>query len=92
MSADAATTPTEPIDMGPLLQEPTETPLLEAGPRGDPQQWHRRGLLTPAEVRAIVTARVNDLPTIVTTTPATSDELISPTEPTYGDFLRKPRA
>lgn len=92
MSADAATTPTDPIDMGQLLQEPTATPPMEAGPRADPQQWHRRGLLTPAEVHTIVTARVNDLPTIVTTTPATSNELISPTDPTYGDFLGKPRA
>jgi len=92
VSAGAAATPTEPIDMGPLLQEPTTAPLMEAGPRADPQQWHRRGLLTPAEVHAIVVARINDLPTIVTTTPARSDELISPTEPTYGDFLRKPRA
>ncbi len=92
MSADATLPPTEPIDMGPLLQEPTVTPSNEVGPRADPQQWHHRKLLTPAEISAIVVARINDLPTIVTTTPATSDELIPPTEPTYGDFLRNPRA
>lgn len=92
MSDDAATPPTGPTDTGPLLPEPTPTPTDEVSPRADPRQWHRRGLLAPAEVHAIVTARVNDLPSIVTTVPVTSDDLINPPEPTYGDFLRKPRS
>lgn len=47
-------------------------------PRNDPREWHRRGLRTPAELHALVAARIDALP-------HTND-------PTNGDFLGEPTA
>ncbi|MBF4616447.1 hypothetical protein [Curtobacterium sp. VKM Ac-1376] len=89
---EASLPPTEPIDMIPLLR--ADSPETDTRPhsRHVEAEWHRRGLLAPAELDALVTARVNDLPAIAAVTPVTSDDLITSDEPTYGDFLREPTA
>jgi hypothetical protein len=91
VTADAILPATEPIDMIALMHAQQEV-AAKPDARDNPREWHRRGLLAPTELDAIVTARVNNLPTIASRAPATSDELTAPDEPTYGDFLREPTA
>ncbi|GAA3339887.1 hypothetical protein GCM10017714_17400 [Curtobacterium pusillum] len=61
-------------------------------PRGNPGEWHSFGLLAPAELDALVDARLRGDPDAASAALASSDDLLSPDEPTYGDFLRKPTA
>lgn len=51
----------------------------------DARQWHRRGLRSPAEIAAIVHARVHGLPE--PTMPGPLD-----VDPAYGDFFIEPTA
>jgi hypothetical protein len=84
--------PTEPIDMPALIAAQNTGAHLVEGRRAIAQEWHRRGLLAPDELHTIVTGRLNDIPVTVSVAPKTSDDLLKPAEPTYGDFLRKPHA
>lgn len=52
---------------------------------GDAWQWHRRGLRSPAEIEALVHARVHGLPEPIL--PSMFDM-----DPAYGDFFIEPTA
>lgn len=66
---------------------PSTTPVTAAPRRavGDAWQWHRRGLRSPAEINALVHARVHGLPE--PTLPSMFDA-----DPAYGDFFIEPTA
>lgn len=83
---------TEPIDRRPLLGNDDEPETSKPDRRHDPREWHRRGLLAPAELHALVTARSNGIPATQPAISVRSEHLTTPHEPSYDDFLGEPTA